>query len=126
MKKCFFTVVAGMFILSACGSGNSNNTEQNAPAQEEAVVASVEHATLGVQGSCDMCKAKIETAALGVEGVTSASWDKEKKQAHLAFDSSKTSVDAISKAIAQAGYDTDKDKSADKTYNALPECCKYR
>ena len=84
------------------------------------------HAMLKVEGRCDMCKKRIETAALSVEGVSSAIWDKKTKELHLNFDEKKTSIEAISKAIAKVGHDTEKDKTDKKTYNALPGCCKYR
>ena len=86
----------------------------------------VQHAMFTVEGSCDMCKDRIEKAALSVNGVQSAHWDKEKQMVHLNFDSGKTSEDAIRKAIANAGHDTDKYKAADSVYNQLPGCCKYR
>ena len=73
-----------------------------------------EHAMFGVKGSCDMCKQRIETAAKNVNGVSSVHWDKEKQMIHLQYNPSKTSVDAISKAIAKAGHDTDTYK-ADQT-----------
>ena len=73
-----------------------------------------EHAMFGVKGSCDMCKQRIETAAKSVNGVSSVHWDKEKQMIHLQYNPSKTSVDAISKAIAKAGHDTDTYK-ADQT-----------
>ena len=85
-----------------------------------------EHAMLGVKGSCEMCKDRIEKAAKSVENVTFASWDMEKQELHLNFDPDKTSIETISKAIAAAGHDTDKDKAPDEVYNALPACCKYR
>ena len=85
-----------------------------------------EHAMLTVQGLCEMCKDRIEKAAKSVSGVTSASWDIKTKQLHLNFDPAKTSVDAVAKAIAQAGHDTDKYKADKATYDALPSCCKYR
>lgn len=85
-----------------------------------------EHAMINVQGLCEMCKDRIEKAAKGVSGVSSASWDQKTKQLHLNFDASKTSVDAISKAIAKVGHDTDKYKADKATYDALPDCCKYR
>jgi Cu(I)/Ag(I) efflux system membrane fusion protein len=44
----------------------------------------------------------------------------------LHFDTAKTSLEAISKAIAQVGHDTEFDKAPDDVYNALPGCCKYR
>ena len=50
----------------------------------------------------------------------------EKQELHLNFDPDKTSIETISKAIAAAGHDTDKDKAPDEVYNALPACCKYR
>jgi Cu(I)/Ag(I) efflux system membrane fusion protein len=81
---------------------------------------------LKVQGSCGMCKTRIEKAAKGIEGVTVANWDKDAQQLHLHFDPKKTSVDAISKAVAKTGHDTEKDKADDEVYNALPGCCKYR
>ena len=55
-----------------------------------------------------------------------AHWDVDKKELHLNFDPAQTSVDAISKAIAKAGHDTDKDKADQAAYDALPDCCKYR
>lgn len=85
-----------------------------------------EHAMLAVQGLCEMCKDRIEKAAKSVSGVTSASWDIKTKQLHLNFDPAKTSADAVAKAIAKAGHDTDKYKADKATYDALPACCKYR
>ncbi len=85
-----------------------------------------EHAMLTVQGLCEMCKDRIEKAAKSVSGVISASWDIKTKQLHLDFDPAKTSVDAVAKAVAKAGHDTDKYKADKATYNALPSCCKYR
>jgi Cu(I)/Ag(I) efflux system membrane fusion protein len=88
--------------------------------------AANEHSMLTVQGLCDMCKERIETAAKSVVGVSSASWDGETKTLHLNFDGSKTSPDAISQVIAKVGHDTEKYKASDEVYNALPDCCKYR
>jgi Cu(I)/Ag(I) efflux system membrane fusion protein len=85
-----------------------------------------EHAMLGVKGSCEMCKERIENAAKSVEGVTFASWDMEKQELHMNFDPAKTNLEAISKVIAAAGHDTDKDKAEQAVYDALPSCCKYR
>jgi Cu(I)/Ag(I) efflux system membrane fusion protein len=73
-----------------------------------------------------MCKTRIEKAAKSVKGVSSAQWDSKTKALHLNYDKSKTSLDAIGKAIAKVGHDTDKYKAEDKVYDALPGCCKYR
>ncbi|MPM03511.1 Multidrug resistance protein MdtA [bioreactor metagenome] len=88
--------------------------------------AKTEHAAINVNGSCEMCKERIETAAKTIAGVTTATWDQNAKQLHVNFESSKTSIDAISKAMAKVGHDTDKYKADQATYNALPDCCKYR
>lgn len=84
------------------------------------------HAMITVQGSCEMCKDRIEKTAKAIDGVSSANWDLETKVLHLNFDASKTSTDAISKAVAKVGHDTDKYKAALDVYDALPGCCKYR
>lgn len=45
---------------------------------------------------------------------------------HLQLDPSETSADAVAKAIAAAGHDTDKYKAVKAVYDTLPGCCKYR
>lgn len=85
-----------------------------------------DHAQIKVSGNCEMCKERIETAAKSVAGVTTAEWSTETKQLHVSFDGTKTSSDAIQKAIAKAGHDTEKYKAPDDVYKALPDCCLYR
>ncbi|MDR2118945.1 MAG: efflux RND transporter periplasmic adaptor subunit [Tannerellaceae bacterium] len=84
------------------------------------------HATLAVQGLCEMCRERIEQTALKLRGVTSASWDIETKQLHLRYDPRQTSPDAAAQAIAHAGHDTGIHRAPDAAYNALPDCCRYR
>ncbi len=79
-----------------------------------------------VGGLCEMCKDRIETAALSVPGVESANWEVETKMLHLNFDSVKTSSGEIQKVIAKVGHDTEKFKAPDEVYKELPECCLYR
>lgn len=105
-------------------SGHGGHTTHKASDTQSETAG--EHAMFGVKGSCDMCKQRIETAAKSVNGVLSAHWDKEKQMIHLQYDPSKTSVDAISKAIAKVGHDTDTDKADQTVYDQLPGCCKYR
>lgn len=78
-----------------------------------------------VYGNCEMCKKTIDAAAKSVDGVKSAKWNIEAKTIMVKFDSSKTDLDAIKKAIANAGYDTEEFRAKDETYNALHNCCKY-
>jgi Cu(I)/Ag(I) efflux system membrane fusion protein len=79
-----------------------------------------------VWGSCGMCKDRIETTAKSVSGVVLAVWDISSKQLAVQFDPDKTSPEAIQKAIAKVGHDTEKFKARDDVYNKLPECCLYR
>jgi Cu(I)/Ag(I) efflux system membrane fusion protein len=76
--------------------------------QSEEVAHHDKHALLGVRGSCEMCKERIEKEANSIPGVTSASYNLEKEQLHFHFDESKTSVDAVSKALAAVGHDTER------------------
>ncbi len=79
-----------------------------------------------VSGNCGMCQERIETTAKAVAGVSSAVWDIPSNQLIVRFDPNKTNTDALQKAIAKVGHDTEKYKAKDEDYNKLPECCLYR
>ncbi|HUW05558.1 MAG TPA: cation transporter [Williamwhitmania sp.] len=78
-----------------------------------------------VSGSCDLCKTRIEKAAMSVPGVTKATWDMKSEMMDVTFDSQKTSDDNIQKAIAAVGHDTPKYRASDAVYDKLPACCHY-
>jgi Cu(I)/Ag(I) efflux system membrane fusion protein len=143
MKKTFLaTMMMGVLLITACNSGTSNKNQkaheqigmnqmttddsQNEMEHMQQGAQNEEHAMLGVKGSCEMCKERIEKAAKSVEGVSFASWDMEKQELHMNFDPAKTNIEAISKVIAEVGHDTDRDKAEQAVYDALPDCCKYR
>ena len=86
----------------------------------------MEHTMVKVGGACEMCKDRIETADLSVSGVESANWESESQLLHLNFDAAKTNSDAIQKAVAKVGHDTEKYKASDDVYKDLPGCCLYR
>jgi Cu(I)/Ag(I) efflux system membrane fusion protein len=79
-----------------------------------------------VSGNCDLCKDRIEKAAKSVQGVVSANWNVKTKKIKVDFRPEETDPISIHKAIAMAGHDTDKEKTDTKTYESLPECCRYR
>jgi len=107
--------------------GNSNSGDMSGMDMGSgSATTKMEHQSIKVSGNCDQCKQRIETAAKSVSGVSSADWSAETKMLHIQFDGAKTNVDAIEKAIAKAGHDTEKYKASDAAYKALPECCKYR
>ncbi len=81
--------------------------------------------TIHVDGNCNMCKDRIENAAL-IKGVKKATWNKHEDQLVVIYDASKTSISEIEKAVAKVGHDTPNFKADDKVYNNLPKCCQYR
>ena len=79
-----------------------------------------------VDGVCEMCKMRIEKAALGVPGVKFANWDIPTKQLSLVVDERKTNSMAIKSALATAGHDTKELKATQEAYEAVHACCRYR
>lgn len=78
------------------------------------------------KGACSMCEARIEKAAMSVDGVSMAEWCMKSKSLKVTYDASKTNMKMIQKAVAMAGHDTKMYRAKDKTYDKLPACCKYR
>ncbi len=78
-----------------------------------------------VKGNCGMCEKRIEKAALAIDGVSKADWDKETKKLEVVFDDKKVEVHKIHMAVAKVGHDTKMYKAKDEVYNKLPGCCKY-
>lgn len=101
----------------------SANTDAQSADHSKKVSSRTE--TLKVSGNCGMCKSRIEKAAK-LDGVSKADWSSESKILTVTFDPAKTNLDLIAKKEAAVGHDNDKAKADDKTYNALPGCCKYR
>ena len=71
-----------------------------------------------------MCETRIEKAALGVNGVKTADWNKDTKLLKITY-AGDVNKEEIQKSIAAVGHDTGKFKAKDAVYNALPGCCKY-
>ena len=78
-----------------------------------------------VNGKCEMCEKRIEMAALSVDGVSKADWNKETKMMEVTLNDSKTDAHKVEMAIAKVGHDTKMHKASDEDYNELPDCCKY-
>lgn len=81
--------------------------------------------TFIVNGVCEMCKHKIETAAK-LEGVEKTEWDVESKVLRLSFNAERVSLAEISTAINKSGYDTEFSAAAEEDYQKLHKCCHYR
>lgn len=82
--------------------------------------------TFEVDGKCEMCKMRIEKAALGVSGVKYALWDIPSHQLSLIIDERKTDPMKIKTALVAVGHDTKELKATDEAYEGVHPCCKYR
>ncbi len=80
--------------------------------------------TFKVSGNCGMCKTKIEKAAKDA-GASHASWDVDKKEITVKYNSSSTNTAKIQQQIAAVGYDNAGFKTTEEVYNKLHGCCKY-
>lgn len=82
--------------------------------------------TMLVNGVCGMCQEVIEDAAHELEGVSKASWDKNTKVLQVSYDTAQVSLQQISVAINESGYDTEFNTAPDEAYEGLHKCCHYR
>ena len=81
--------------------------------------------TVKVYGSCEMCKARIETAGK-YKKVAKVIWDQGSQKAILTYNPLQTDKEAILKRVALAGYDNESFLAPEDAYAKLPDCCKYR
>lgn len=130
MKQIFLSaaVVAALAFTSCKEEAKTEETTvttETVSTDDAAKEVAMTSSSFGVRGNCGMCKKTIEKAATGIDGVSKAVWDKDKKKIDVAFDASKTNEMAIHKAIAASGYDTEKVAGDEAAYKELPGCCQY-
>jgi len=87
---------------------------------------SAETVRIGVDGVCDMCKTRIEKAALATRGVRMADWSSVTHELAVAVDPAQFAVDDLHRRVAAVGHDTDAMTATDAAYEKLHDCCKYR
>ncbi|OUM90750.1 MAG: hypothetical protein BAA01_07160 [Bacillus thermozeamaize] len=64
------------------------------------------HVVLKVEGmTCGHCKAAVEKAVRGLNGVSSATVDLDKKTVAVDYEPGKVSTEEMKKAIAEEGYE---------------------
>lgn len=95
-----------------------------APTACTAQIKDAATATIKVDGNCGLCKAAIEKA-VNKTRISKADWNEQNKMATITYNSKKTSLNAILKSIAIAGFDNQDFLAPDEAYNNLPGCCKY-
>ncbi|WP_418360078.1 DUF3347 domain-containing protein [Sphingobacterium detergens] len=79
--------------------------------------------TVKISGNCGMCKKTIEKA--GNSADAKVDWNEDNQTANVSFNAEKTSLDAVLKKVALAGYDNEKYLAPATTYADLHGCCQY-
>lgn len=86
--KAFHALILATFALASAGA-----------------LAETRTVTLSVPGmTCDLCPLTVKKAISKVPGVSSVEASYEKKQAVVTFDDTRATVEALTKATANAGY----------------------
>jgi copper chaperone CopZ len=86
----------------------------------------IKQVSFTVHGNCELCKKRIEDAAISVFGVKTALWNNDYQMITVTYDTTRANLDKIHQAIAAVGHDTEKVMATDLTYKKLPDCCHYR
>ena len=79
--------------------------------------------TIKTSAICGSCKARIEKAVKGTEGVEEALLNLNNKKIKINYDPSKTNPDILREVIAATGYDADGVKKNETAFAKLPMCC---
>ena len=123
MKSIFLTLALGLALV-ACNKPE-NEAAKTADGATQVAAANVQQVDIKVPSvQCNSCVGHVEDALTAVEGVSSVKIDLSTKVAQASFDPAKTSLAALEKAIALAGYDANETKSDSAAYAALDACCK--
>ncbi|NOQ24926.1 MAG: hypothetical protein GQ564_06135 [Bacteroidales bacterium] len=94
----------------------------NLSAQEKQ--SKIDTAKFEVKGVCNMCKDRIENAAL-IKGVKWVEWDKSTDTLTVIYRADKLDILKVHKSIAESGHTTENVKCNIDAYNKLPACCAY-
>lgn len=108
MKIQHYIITGALVLSSLTNYAQDNNTVNN---------------NVKIAGNCGMCKKTIENA--GAAAQAKVEWNEDNQTATIAYDAKKTSLDAVLKSIAGAGYDNEKYLAAEDTYAKLHTCCQY-
>lgn len=115
--KILFAIVFA-FIISQSAFSQSDKTQR---------AFGLKTQTIKVYGECIMCKKRIESAAIKVDGIKEVVWNEDSKLLTVKYSIfKKDAIENVQKAISSAGYDTEKFSADNTAYNKLPECCHYQ
>lgn len=110
--KYSIVVIAIFISLISCNKKGENNIDSSKKSE------------FWVRGNCEMCKERIETALLTVQGVSAAVWNVDSKMLSITFDTTKTNELLLKQTTAKLGHETKEIIADEKAHQDLPECCK--
>lgn len=123
MKSTLLTLALSV-LLVACNKPE-NEAAKTGEGSTQMAAATVQQVDIKVPTiQCNSCVGHVEDALTAVEGVSNVKVDLNTKVAQASFDPAKTSLAALEKAVALAGYDANETKSDSAAYAALDACCK--
>ena len=106
-----FLIIFSITVLgAACSSSGSNSAGDESTGQETVLEANFPRENmklvhLNVSGmTCEGCENAVVKSIENLDGIREASASYTAEEAIVRFDSTKTSLDAISRAVADAGY----------------------
>ena len=91
------------------------------------VACNGEHATISVNTptiQCGMCQKTIEVGLKKIAGINNSTVDLATKKTKVIYDSEKTDIKSIEKAISNLGYQANEQLADPTSYESLPACCK--
>lgn len=98
-------IVAGL--MAGCGdqSASAGSTPDTRPAETSASETQQREVTFSIPDmSCPMCPITVRKALARIDGVSTAEASLDDKQARVVFDPTKTNIDALVAAVAEAGF----------------------
>ena len=123
VKKAGYTPKSAK-IVRANGKEELFNVNVFPLGNEEGTIVTTK--SLLVYGNCEMCKHRIEAAALSTDGVKKALWNMDTQTLELDLVKSETSLKKVAKSIALSGHDSKEEIAKSEIYEELPLCCAYR
>ncbi|MFN8206732.1 MAG: heavy metal-associated domain-containing protein [Bacteroidales bacterium] len=80
--------------------------------------------SIKTSAQCEQCKTRIEEYLAFEPGVKKSTLDLQTKEVTVEYNTGKTNLDKLRKAITKCGYDADDQPADPKAYKKLPACCK--
>jgi copper chaperone CopZ len=112
-----------LFIAIAVTVTSFANAQQFNPKRDGPFATSK---TFKVNGTCEMCKHRIESSINKLHGIWSSYWDVSSKTLMITYDRTKVTPATIEKLVSAEGHDIDSIIASSNVYNSLPECCHYQ